>query len=819
MSKRATRYFKLKIIAICLLIVAIGGFAVMLVFNRVIDDPDNGSAISDMRLAEKNGLICSLLYSLYRSENSGLLLINGDEGSKDRYMRDMLKVYELLDSLRAEVTEPVQKRRVDSIADLIVLKEHTLWHTAQNINLSKYYADIDHQIEDLMPDSNEIKKHIVAETIVNVRRDTFVTKHSTGNFFSRLKGVFKKNKVDSTVVTTANVQTDSVHVSLADSINVVLSSLKDSVVVVHNTAMNHQQSVWKEISSKNAFINGLIFRLLNDIDMDETAIVISEIARQEMKQDKMVNDMTTVVIVAFFLSFCLIGIICYDLNQNNRYRKQLEQLNREKEQLLDYREKMMLAMTHDIKAPLSSIIGYTDLLQRITENKRQRMYVSSIKSASDVLLELVTDLLEFYRLDSGKMDVCPVAVALVPYLQSFHDVFYPLADKKHIELDWTIDESAKATVFMDPLRVKQIVNNLISNAIKFTDKGRVHLFASLDNQVLEIRVADTGRGISEDEKTRLFDMFVRLSSSKGIQGFGLGLSIVDRTVKLLGGGITVESQIGEGSVFAVRIPVKLVSGVDGLPSESQTIVVDTEIKTSETVKVLLIDDDMLQMDLVSELCRRHRIVTDKCQYPTEVERFLENAGYDMVITDIQMPDMSGFDVLKTIRRNNPAIPVVAVTARMVKEEEFTDAGFAAVLSKPFKESDLIGIIQKYVGADNVKCEAVGTNHQGIGALVAFADGDVVAQKEILTSFIRETEENMLNLSKAVDSQDRNSLKSVCHKMLPMFVLLGAVDIERILRKYDVEAENVPWMTAEEKENLFKLLNDLIELVKQYDGRN
>ena len=247
-----------------------------------------------------------------------------------------------------------------------------------------------------------------------------------------------------------------------------------------------------------------------------------------------------------------VGILWRDVNRSNRYKRQLEAANRHNEALLEAREKLMLTITHDIKAPLGSIMGYIDLLTRLDLGKRGALYLDHMKSSADHLLELVTDLLDFYKLDSNKVAVNRIAFSPADLFTAVCTGFEPVAAAKGIELRCTLAAELSGQVAGDPSRVRQIAENLLSNAIKFTDRGFVAFDAWLEEGRLLFRVSDTGRGIGPEERERIFQEFVRLPSAGGVSGVGLGLSIVDRLVKLLGGTIELESEPGPGKPIPGR---------------------------------------------------------------------------------------------------------------------------------------------------------------------------------------------------------------------------------------------------------------------------
>ena len=323
----------------------------------------------------------------------------------------------------------------------------------------------------------------------------------------------------------------------------------------------------------------------------------------------------------------------------------------------------------------------------------------------------------------------------------------------------------------DAFHIRQIADNLVSNALKFTNKGSVTLRADVRQGRLVFSVRDTGRGIGREEKERIFGEFVRLSSAQGVDGFGLGLSIVDRLVKLLEGTISLESRLGEGSKFIVSVPV----GEAG-PAAVQ------EVREPEPpqpgLRVLLIDDDPLQLEMTAAMCRRAGIAAECCQYPEYAAKLVADGRFDLVLTDIQMPSADGFSVLKAVHGVDPALRVVAVSARgELDAADFTARGFAGCLRKPFAYGELLAVVRAACGGAVPAAEGV-----DFGPLTAYAGDDAGAARSILASFAEQTAANARELEKAVERGDASAAGALSHKMLPIFTMLGAAEVADILRR-------------------------------------
>ena len=409
-----------------------------------------------------------------------------------------------------------------------------------------------------------------------------------------------------------------------------------------------------------------------------------------------------------------------------------------------------------------------------------------MKESSEHLLALVNSLLDFYRLDINKVDVDNVAFCPAQLFETIREGFAAMAQAKGIALVLEAGPGAGDEVMGDPFRIRQVADNLISNALKFTDEGSVTIRADVVEGRLVFSVRDTGRGIGREEKERIFQEFVRLRSAQGVDGFGLGLSIVDRLVKLLGGSISLESRLGEGSKFIVSVPVGRSSGKKpgGPPQPARTSV-------RPDLKVLLIDDDPLQLEMTAGMCRQAGVAAECCQYPEYAAKLVAEGVFDAVFTDIQMPSADGFSVLAAVRGVDSAIPVVAVSARGEMDAgDFSARGFAGCLRKPFTANELVAVLNTVCGADAavapVGCGVAAAGAEqadgvDFSALTAYAGDDTAAARGILESFAEQGAANCALLERALDEGDTAALKAVAHKMTPIFTMLGAVQVAAALR--------------------------------------
>lgn len=658
----------------------------------------------------------------------------------------------------------------------------------------------------LLADTLIVTRPMQIDTLPRLRRiiqtDTVSVPRAKRRFFRRLADLFSPPREETAVVISrSEIVVDTVPAptpamrpdALRDTIAIVLRALQDSVT---SERLYIYDEAWREglrLRYSNDLINAKIYRLIMDFEEEETEYLMLRIDENEAIRSRSSRMLGGVAAGAVILMMLFVAVLWRDINRSNRYRRALERANRDNEALLAAREQLMLAITHDIKAPLGSVMGYIDLLSRLTTDKRQALYLQNMRSSSEHLLALVRSLLDFYRLDANKMEVDSVVFNPSQLFETIRAGFAAAADAKGLELRLETGSGAARDATGDAFRIRQIADNLISNALKFTDEGGVTLYADVADGWLTFSVRDTGRGIGPEERERIFAEFVRLRSAQGVDGFGLGLSIVDRLVKLLGGTISLDSEPGRGSCFVVRIPVGEAPEPDSAASDEAS-----DPMPAGELRVLVVDDDRLQLDMVAAMCRRAGITAECCQFPEYAAKLVAEGRFDLVVTDIQMPAFDGFRVLAAIRGVNSSLPVVAVSARgEMSPEDCASRGFAGCLRKPFSYGELIGTIRRVCGGGQEpvpEASDAGSSDPGgirFDALTAYAGDDAEAARSILASFAEQTAANCASLEQALAAADLATVRAYAHKMLPIFTMLGAASVASVLRRAEGAGDPLP----------------------------
>lgn len=698
-----------------------------------------------------------------------------------------------------------QELRTDSLMMLLREKDRNTIQMLRVLNEEANESTLSvGEIEEIIAEQDSVVTQQRVQHRIITKRDSIITKPKKKGFFKRLAEAFAPSKTDTAVLVNTAVEfaTDTVidAYNPADSLHEKLRTasrqkLEQKKTTSRNKVRYHRVDV--ELTAR-------IDSLLKGYEQEALSRSRHEAETQQEVRRRSTRTLGGIAIGAVLLSGVFLILIWRDITRSNRYRRELEEANRRAEELLEAREKLMLAITHDFKAPLGSIMGYADLLSRLTTDERQRFYLDNMKSSSQHLLKLVVDLLDFHRLDLNKAEVNRVTFHPAQLFEEIRVSFEPLTAAKGLALHCDVAPELKGYFISDPLRIRQIVNNLLSNAIKFTSEGEVRLEVSYQASRMRIEVADTGKGMEAADRERIFQEFTRLPGAQGEEGFGLGLSIVHKLVGLLEGSIDVQSALGEGSRFIVTLPLypvnidKECSGTsvagpkDALPEPA------SGNETTKPKHVLLIDDDRIQLSLTAAMLEQHGIHATCCQQLDELTEQLRSHTFDVLLTDVQMPAINGFDLLKLLRASNipqaRAIPVIAVTARSEMEtEDFRAHGFAGCLHKPFSVADLLALlggVESPVAGELSSSSSPFTTQRSpltvhhspfnLSALTAFSEDDEEAARAILHTFVEETGKNKAQMIAAFEAENVDDIAAMAHKLLPLFTLIEAKEAAALL---------------------------------------
>ena len=813
-------HITLKVILGYLLLVAIAVCSVVYIYQII--EQVAGEEEPDSKARQKVYLVTNTLSLLYESEALGQL-VGMPQNNVNHFNRTLNKAHSNMDSLRVLITDSVQLLKIDTIDMLLRQKrlntrrlletwKETNTEHLYTINIEKVIAEQDTFIE-----QKEIKEHVV------VKQDTILSQKKPRGFFRRLADAFSPSREDTSIIvnTTRQIVTDTlVNVfNPADTIASVLKNLQDSVAGQRKLLADQLLERAANLRYNNSIVTRKINQILRDIEEEE---VNASLERMQNKQ-KILRETSLLIagiaIVSVIIVIIFIFMITRDISKSKYYRMQLEKAKQYAEDLLHSREKMMLTISHDIRAPLSSIIGYIDLLLRWHPDERQQYYLDNMSGSASHILSLVNDLLDFHRLESGKMEIQRVAFSVSALFNEIFTSFRPIAESKDLTFVLNLKEEGTEKLYIgDPIRIRQIVGNLLSNALKFTREGRVVMVVSInalaDNSaLLNVLVSDSGPGIPPEEQERIFGEFTRLSATEKAEGFGLGLSITRKMTVLMGGNLSLKSVVGQGCDFTIELPLT-VADVQVLPAAEEEAVSEPELPSfvGRDVYCLLVDDDPLQLALTEEYLRQNHVEVSSCTDPFSVVALLQKTSFDAVITDIQMPGMDGYQLLESIRNSGipgtENLPVIALSASVENEHDhYLESGFTGFLNKPFTARQLITLLNKLLST-----ELLVTSDFNFDSLTAFAGEDKEASASILKTFVEETTKSNVLLEGTLQDDDREQSAKISHKMVPLFTMLGATSLVEKLRVIEKNATTLP--VEEWKSLLSEVIAEVKKIIEQ-----
>ncbi len=654
----------------------------------------------------------------------GETILEWDDEDLEHYHTRRMAMDSML--CRFKVTYPAE--RIDSVRHLLEDKERQM-----------------HQIVQVLEQQQAINKKINRQVPVIVQKSAQEQpkKPKRKGFL----GIFgKKEEAKPTITTT------------------MLCSLNRNMIA-EQQAQSRRLSVHADsLAARNAELNRQLQGLIRQIDRKVQADLQkreAEIAAMRERSFFQIGGLTGFVLLLLVISYI---IIHRNAVRIKRYKQettdligQLQKSVEQNEALIASRKKAVHTITHELRTPLTAIIGYTALMEKVNDADKKERYARSIRQSSDRMREMLNTLLDFFRLDNGKEqpNISPCRISAITHI--LETEFMPTAMNKGLAL--TVTNHKDTVVLTDKERILQIGNNLLSNAIKFTENGGVSLTTGYDNGMLKLIVEDTGTGMTEKEQQRVFDAFERLSNAAAKDGFGLGLSIVQHIMAMLGGTIRLDSEKGKGSRFTVEIPMQTAEEL--LEQFNSSYVRHNEAYHD----VIAIDNDEVLLLMLKEMYAHEGVHCDTCTDAAELMKMIRRKEYSLLFTDLNMPEINGFELLELLRTSNvgnsKAIPVVVTTASgSCSKEELMERGFSGCLLKPFSISELMEVSDK--------CAMKGNRNEkpDFTSLLSYGNEAVMLDK-----LITETEKEMQAVREAGLKKDLQELDALTHHLRSSWEIL------------------------------------------------
>jgi len=770
-------------------LIAIASATIGLIYNETLALYKNQVDFSPV--TNKILITNTILTNLYEAEGlERSFMQTGNRKHYEQYNFLMDSVVAQTEILRETASNPQQRIHADSVLNLVRQKRQNLKELLSIKQAGSSESLYEKAMNHFTANKDSISHLISVYKTFTTSTDSIRVEQRRKKFLERLMHVFSpRENPDSAlkVVVNESMQVDSIinTFNLADSITSYLASIMEDIRQESIAFEKQLAKKEREILNNDQTISLQIRQILSMLENEE---FVASVKKVELQQ-KHIGHMTTIIIIlgtgALIIVAGFLTLILKDISRSQLYRKNLEKEKAYSESLLKSKEQFMLSITHDLKSPLSSIIGYSRLIEQQQTTSGQKHFLRNINQSASYILRLINDLTDFTRLESGKLKIEPKRFNLKLLFDEVLSGFYPLAAEKQLELNLLNETPPGTTCISDPLRLKQVLGNLISNALKFTSKGKIRVrcfFAQNkgSNNVLQIDVADTGPGIAAEHSKLIFEEFSRIMPESGPQqeGSGLGLAISKRLVELMNGTIVLESEPGKGSCFSVLLPMEQIpeNTIQEKPQEKE-ISFEVNGNPINDLHVLLVDDDPVLLEMTENVLNTANLKVTPFSDPREALKTLRKKSFDLLITDIQMPRMNGFELFYFFRQHVKKTKAIAVTGNVSKPGIFERAGFSAYLQKPFQPEELLRKVSQVLnGKEDRPRPAQTIKNSGefysIDALKAFTSDDPEAIRDILVSFTESTIQNVELFKQHIHNEDFKSLSLLAHKMLPLFKQLG-----------------------------------------------
>lgn len=779
--KNTKKSITFKVLIGYLLVATLAVFAVWIVYGQIVN-LTRTNKIGNLN-NQKLILISEAVTNLYVAEGISRNIIQNEKASLlPKFHAELDTITRLIDSLKQLYENGKIKTELDSITHLLTRKESNLRELlvirGQGASQSIYARALE-KLKGNKSKSNYIYEGNMSELDPSVRQLI----------------IRRRNYLQS--VNWNRQKTDS-----------VLKSMQ-SVLKNLNSEEQHYQSILNEkeneLLESDRQISLQLRKIRSEIEQEEIQNSVAQVAQSQKILERTSTYIALIGAGSVLIMFLFILLIIRDTNRSQKYRQELEHAKNFAESLLKGREQIMATVTHDLRSPLNNISGYSDLLQKTKLNEKQAHYLGHLQKSSDYILRLVNDLLDLSKLEVGKMTVEELPFNPKNLIQEAWERSIPVENPKQLKLKTVFSPDMDRQVVSDPFRIQQILSNLITNAYKFTEQGKIEIQAELTvlekgKYVLKIAVEDSGIGISKEKQALIFEEFSQAETSieKKYGGFGLGLAITKKLTTLLDGEMILESELGKGSRFSIIIPVAL-GNASSNSSAKKNKLLSYHFKDTKGKKVCIVDDEMSQLLLTSEIIKQSGLNFDTCKVPLEAFQQIKKEHYDLVLTDIQMPRMDGFQLLKKIHNlpKTAHLPVIALSGRAdVNQKIYAQKGFKGNLIKPFHADELLRLI-----ADILELELVPVSKEETATetpektalydtsdLKNFIQNDDDTLREILLAFVEGTKENIKILDAHRQSNNREGISQMAHKMLPMYKQLYITPVLQELQVLEKQSQ-------------------------------
>ena len=592
-----------------------------------------------------------------------------------------------------------------------------------------------------------------------------------------------------------------------------IQDFNERLTFVRDWRNNQMETNVDSLRLHNRLLNDKLYNLITFLDDQvEQSFAERNLEITETRQNsfRLFAVVMSIAVILFIISFF---IIQFDLRKEEKIKSKLQQAIKENEDLLEMRKKIILTVSHDIRGPLGNIHNCADLIAETREKKKREIYLDDIRHSCHHILHLVNDLMDAYRINEAGDLRNDVPFHLDRFLRRISNEFSRKANVKALIL-YAVHENSILTVKGDADKLEQILENLLTNAIKFTPSGSIRFYTRYSEGKLHVEISDTGIGMDNETLKRIFVPFERAAQNVNSEGFGLGLFLTKGLVKVLGGTFDVESELGKGSLFRLQFPLPVTEELveEDKPDGNSIILLPK--------KVLVVDDDPIQLKIAEDMLGRRGISCTTCMNVREVVAAFGLSDYDIVLTDVQMPVTDGFGLLKLLRNsdigNSRSVPVAVMTARDdANSGIYEKEGFCGCIYKPFNIRILLGflssVMHKIHHPDNVGFDfsRMLENSDDYGCMLSLV--------------VAESGKDLEEMESAIKTLDRESMRKTLHRMIPVWEILGKESLmrefQKVLHDKDSMDEIVHEYAVKVIEWLRKLIEEIEKELRTYEDTN
>ncbi len=794
----------------------LGALAVLVGFF-LYSEFKNFTAESSETTGEKKFIETGTLINLvYETDGfSRLALLTESDEDFEKYMAKTDSLFRKIDEIKSLTTNDFQLKQLDSVKTLLKEKNRNI----EQLRILRLTNQKDTSLDDIMREVRKLEASVGLNSVESLIRNPSKLKPRERRIWQKYADYLNSDAARDT----STVKSKTVDSMLVAARYIVAeakkenSRIRESLIQKENELIRNDLNISERLREIIASFDREITKN-NNLEKQQRA--------KSMERTKKILKFAGILggIVVLLFSYFILS----DFFRAERFKKNLEESKNYAESLLKSREQLISTVSHDLKTPLNTISGYSELFENSTLSEKQKYYLGQITSSSHFISHLVDDLLDFSKLEAGKLPIESVPFSLENIIIEAGNAVKQQFPQKAVDLKFSISQEIKSKIFeSDPLRIRQIINNLVGNAFKFTENGSVEIkVEELDTSTalsvpkiskIKISVIDTGIGISEEKQQLIFNEFTQAETeiAHKFGGSGLGLAISKKLTELLGGSLKVESVLGEGSNFILTLPLK----------NSDRILTKTIPKEHISfggLKAVIIDDDESMRALLQEIFEQMNIASEAFD---NFENFHANFDFDFVLTDIQMPKTDGFTVLEKLKNGEinsyKNQPIIAMTGSREHSRDFyLKKGFSEMLPKPFSKQELVAVLEcifpnrRNFSKENIVGEIFKSNSADnekfdLSLLESFLNTPE-ALEEVLEVFNVQTEKDLQQIKNSIAENDTKTISEIAHRMLTMFRQIRAKEVIPILEKMeDYTAETVE--PVEMKMDFEKLILNIRDL--------